>query len=452
MTAKIGERPQTQTQTQTQKTTSTTTPLTGPPPPPPDADADAVGIDQLAASSTQKQDAFGAPASGPRLAFAPTKPKPKHDDVDLLLDDGPPTGAFMSSDDAVAHMGHVPPPRAPSSTFRTEADAIAAIERDFGVVVTGKFSLEELQRVHESLALVPAKDRAALKGVTLEREAVAPSKLQDERGNTGTVGGAFFNGSEPESDGKRYPHITFYDAAFPSTTHEGDDRRASQSVVLHEAAHAIDGGAAGRAKLAFFLAQEERKAVDVVAAGLASAVDRDDAAYRAAAGDDPQSHAFSAANVAWTAAMKALRVADTASEKQKAQAALQKATKARDAALARLPAGEVKNTAQQLVTSQDALLPEELKSAGARIKEEAALKTLRPLVADPPRAEAQALVDADTNAVAAFHKQAPTEVSQYGGTKPEENFAEAYALYRRDPERLRTISPPAYDYMKKHHP
>ncbi len=451
MSTKISERPQAQKTTQKE-------PVTGPPPPAPtntDDDDDAVGFEQLS-TTKNKQDAFGAGAtSGARLArgeFAPSAARATNDGPDLLIDDDAPTGAFYNANDAVGHMGAVPPPRTSSSTFKSEAEAIKAIEHDYGVTVAGSFSLEELSRVHESLALVPLKERAALKGVKLEREPAPPAELQNERSDGGTVAAAFFNGSEPASDGKRYPHISFYDSAFPSTTHSGDDRRLSQSVVLHEAAHAIDGGPSGKAELAFFNAQEQRKAADATAAPLAAAVNANDDAYRAAARDDPQSGAFSAANDAWTTAMSRLRETSDPQTKKKAEADLAKATKARDAALAKLPAGEVKEKAQELATSQDALVAPEKKSAAARVDEEAAVKTLRPLVADPKGADAKGVIHADTNAVAAFHKQAPTPISDYGRTKPEENFAEAYALYRRDPEALRHVSKPAYEYMKKHHP
>jgi hypothetical protein len=443
MTTRVGERSATQKATKTE--------AAPPPQPQPSSNDDAVGIDELA--SAKKQDAFGGPrlARGDFSAGRSAASAKSNEGPDLLLDDGPATGGFVDSDGQVGTMGHVPPPRTPQSTFATTADAIAAIERDYGVKVNGTFSLEELSRVHESLALVPAKDRAALRGVALEREATAPPTHQQARSDGGTIAALFFDGSEPESAEQRYPHITFYDAAFPSTTHTGDDRRLSQSVVLHEAAHAIDGGAAGVHRLAFFHAQEARKKSDAVAKPIAADVVDLASSYRDAASDEPKSAALSTAIGRWEQAMTTLRTTSDPATKKRAEAELSSATRSRDAAFAALPDGEAKDAAQKLIAAQDALVAPERESAQHRIAEEAALKLLRKLVADPPAASAQQTIAADTNAVASFHKQAPTPISGYGATHPEENFAEAYALFRRDPAALRDLSKPAYDYMMKHH-
>jgi hypothetical protein len=447
--SKISERPQ------TTKTTKKE-PVAGPPPPSPAAgDEDAVSIEQL--SSTTKRDAFGG--SGPRFArgdFAlPVVRRPTDEGPDLVIDDEADHRLSLESNAVSGTMGAVPPPRSPSSTFKTVDEAVTALEHDFGAKVDRRsFSLEELSRVHESLALVPKKDRAALQGVEFVREHEAPAEVQEKRKDGGTVAGAFFDGTNLDHDGKRArgPHIAFYDTAFPSTKNNAEDRRLSQSVVLHEAAHAIDRRAAGDAKVEFALAQYARKEADAEATEKRGPFTRSLDAYRAVDQNEPKSRAFSDASEGWLKAHNALIVANDPIALARAQAGLAKATKARDAALARLPDGHVKEMAQNLAEKQDALAAPETRAAQARVAEEAAVKMLRPLVAVAKNADDNAVIAAETKTVVSFANAVTMQVTGYGGDGPDENFAEAYALYRRDPKLLEETNSPAFLYMKKHHP
>src|SRR5687768_13468469 len=104
--------------------------------------------------------------------------------------------------------------------------------------------------------------------------------------------------------------------------------------------------------------------------------------------------------------------------------------------------------ARNLAEKQDAVSAPELRAAQARVAEEAALKKLRPLVADPKKADAAAVIAAETNGVAAFQREVKAPVTGYGADGADENFAEAYALYRRDPKLLEQSNRPAYLHMK----
>jgi hypothetical protein len=131
----------------------------------------------------------------------------------------------------------------------TKADAIKKITTDYGAagVEVGDKDWEEsdVNDVVEALALIPAGDRAALKGVTFVRFA----KLTDQ--DTGKeLAGQFSSGSSHINTGARSvtvdqrPELRFADSAFTFGNRflgaAGKTLPSSYQLILHEVAHAVE--------------------------------------------------------------------------------------------------------------------------------------------------------------------------------------------------------------------
>jgi hypothetical protein len=132
-------------------------------------------------------------------------------------------------------IGRTPPPRA-APLFTSVEQGIAALEAKYGVTVGREgWSVEDLSRVHESLALLGAKEREELKGVHLAREASPSGEVPMD------AAGFFFPNVLADASGRtKPPTIVWYDDAFPSSNNARIDRRHTMQVVLHEVAHAFD--------------------------------------------------------------------------------------------------------------------------------------------------------------------------------------------------------------------
>ncbi|MDP2342643.1 MAG: hypothetical protein Q8O67_16920 [Deltaproteobacteria bacterium] len=427
---KISERPPTQATQQKQ-------PISGPPPAAPPADDDVVEIGDLTrpAPSVDTGSFRGPLIADPRLAPKPAKT------VELDL-----TGEISSQGGAATDVGPLPGPRAASSTFATVEEGIAALESTYGVrVVPEGWTAEELSRVHESLALMGPKEAAALKGVELRREHEGP--LDGEAG--------FFDPKvAPAPDGTRAeaPRITWFDNAFPTTDDAGADRRTSMQVVLHEAGHAVDGpgtslAAKAGADLEFTTANHASKK-DV-------AVYKEAAAAFKAKSTTTHKAALEKANKAWLAAANQVNGAKTEKQLTVAVAALDKATRARDAALSTIgPDHPLAGVAKDLASAQDAVAKDTIALTTAELKGNKARVDVKRDYAVTDDKDTAALDETRTRGVVAFEKsiKGDTPISPYGASSPVENFAEAYALYRRAPEWLAREHPKAFEWMKSRYP
>ena len=373
-------------------------------------------------------------------------------------------------------MGGVSP-RPKTSTFADKDAAIAALKKDYGVNVRDgdrAWSTEELSRAHESFAKMSAKERKALKGLCLIRESKPSAKVRSEISAKGKVAG-LYSPNVDTKDGKRIkpPSITMYDAAFPKGNSEAS-RRTSVHTFLHEAGHAVEG----------------RKRDDAAAA-LNAATDKSNAAvapYNEAVNDyntknDANNDAINGYNKAVRSGFKArsgaeydkfkraqngvssklsaLQSAKTPAARKKANDALQAAKAKRDEALAALPTDERhRDKADALVSASNEWERTQTALNGAKEPLAKAKATHAELAAETKAAQKKydrvTVKGGDSKELAAFKrfrkgtKEKP--VSGYGATKPSEDYAEAYGLYRRDPVYMKEHFPKAYKWFKKTHP
>lgn len=357
--------------------------------------------------------------------------------------------------DSAAHVGALPPPRTAASTFASVDAARAAVERDYGVVVKDAvappWTTEDLSRIHESLAKMGPAERSALRGVELHREHAVGGEAPQEKNKTA--------GFYDPTGGQRGPSITFYDAAFPSTKDSADDRRGTMHTVLHEAGHAVEGNA-GNAAIADYNEKNARLTAanddeKPAAAALTQAQDQWVQTANKSGARGPTARAMSDFNDALNASSKAATAmarAKTPKDLDAAAADFAKATGQRDAAFARLPEGKVKAAAVDVKDAHDAWVAKRNDWAAAKRDVFAADARLNQLYAvrDDPKTPAS---EAKTKKLEQFEKAGGNvAVSGYGRDGVGENFAEAYALYRRDPAYLESKNKRVYDELKRQFP
>lgn len=399
-----------------------------------------------------------------------------------------------------SNLGAAPGPRTTASDFAGEAkkanptakpeelDAIAnkaaraALEKDFGVKVKDgdkPWTTEDLSRAHESFSQMPAADQQKLKGLDLIRNAKASAKSQAEMGNKGTIAGEYMpNVSTTDGVRDKPGAIQLYDAAFPTTP---DGRQQSMHVIIHEAGHAVEGRANNEALAALNGATDKsNKAVDdlnpkVIAnndqwgakakgdkeypAGTTNRAMED---FGSVAGKDKPGMAFVNSQNAVTAAVVKLQNAKTPEELTKAQTELDAAKTKRDATMKGMSGHAKESKATDWVAATDK------QEVTARAKAESNVKYL-PLKADTDQkmkelkavatvtegvnAAGKPTLETKSNELQAFEKVKKQEaaVSGYGASKAPEGYAEAYALYQRDPKKLKEVAPLQYKFFHDKH-
>jgi len=364
-----------------------------------------------------------------------------------------------------SQIGDVPGPRPAASTFTDAPAAKAALEKDFGVKVkdgTKAWTQEEMSRVHESFSKMSAADREKLKGVDLVRDSVGPAKAQAEL-KSGTLAG-LYSPNVDTKDGARVkaPSISLFDAAFPAGGSADEQRRVSMHVITHEAGHAVEGQKANDAVAKMNgkadLTQSTKTALDTTLA--ADEVNRDAANTTSQAG--PQSGASNDfyrvqnAQANMNKALSDMANADTPAKLTAAEGRMKTAEAARDAALKKLPASDPHaSEARAMATAGDAWKTTAKPNGEARIANKTAMneyeaaKTAATAVSSgEPKYNSKEIKSFE--AFRAKSKEAP--ISDYGATAPAEDFAESYALYRRDPKTMEKQFPETYKWMKANHP
>ncbi|MBS1148363.1 MAG: Peptidoglycan-binding domain 1 protein [Myxococcaceae bacterium] len=354
------------------------------------------------------------------------------------------------------------------------AKAKAAIEKDFGMQVKDgdkPWTAEELSRAHESFATMPAADQQKLKGLDLIRNGKASAKSQAEMGNKGTIAGEYMPNTDTDGGKRVKPGaIQLYDAAFPTGT---DARKASMHVIVHEAGHAVEGRARDDAALEFNKASDLSNAsveklnpaaeANSAAWGPGKPLDPTTAngastSFGSVSGKDKPGMAFVSAQNGVTAALGKLQSAKTPEELTKAQTALDAAKATRDTALKGMSGHKSESKADTWVAATDkqeqtarayadanvAYLP--LKAAtDARMKDLKAVATVT--------VGADKKISTSSKELAAYSKARGKEasVSGYGASQGPEGYAEAYALYQRDPAAMKAEFPKQYKFFHDNH-
>lgn len=358
--------------------------------------------------------------------------------------------------------------------------ARAALEKDFGVKVKDgdkKWTTEDLSRAHEAFSNMPAGDQAKLKDLDLVRDAKASAKSQAEMGEKGTVAGEYKPNTDTK-DGKRVApgQIALYDAAFPAGTDEAA-RKASIHVITHEAGHAVEGRARDEAMTEWSKANDAQTAATVPlnaaskanneAWGVGKNPPADStngaaAAFGGASGKDKPGMAFVGAQNAVTGALDKLQKAKTPEEITKAQEGLDKAKATRDTALKGMSGHPKSSKADAWVAATDKQEKTAKTYAEANAKyiptkdaTDAKLTDLKKVATVTSKTEdGVTTISAKTSTeLAGFEKAKGKEksVSGYGASKGAEGYAEAYALYQRDPALMKQDFPNQYKYFHAKH-
>ena len=338
-------------------------------------------------------------------------------------------------------VGRLPPPRS-SMSFKSAEQGIAALESKYKVTIAREgWSLEEVARLHESLALLGGKEREELKGVHLRREHSPSSPVPNG------AAGFFFRNVAPNEKGERAapPTIVWYDAAFPTSGNGDVDRRHSMQVVLHEVAHAVDEHDATDALAADNGAIVRARIEKNLATKLETGLKAFTAQMPTSKGEGPR--AFNDSVRAWGIAFKAVQQAKTPEQLDKATARLHAAAEARDAALMALATDDpVFKVATALAFARDA--------SGTH----AAAREFTPVQHDKrsyvTHGPVTTTTELRTPEVIALEKMLgdETPISPHGATAAPENFADLYGVYRRDPQWLSAHHPKAAQWMRAHYP
>ncbi len=367
-------------------------------------------------------------------------------------------------------VGGPGPARPAASTFATREAGVAALDRDFGVRVRDgnpAFSPEELSRVHESYSRMSSPDREALRGLDLRREHTASAAIQQEAGGHGTLAGLYSpNADARPGTGERVQpaSITLYDSAFPSGP---QGRQSSIHTITHEAGHAVEGRRRDDATAALNGTIERRNAAVPV---LNDANDANNAAVgtfnRAAreAGRNPgttaaersQSRQVASTQNAVNRANEAVGTARTPEALAAARTRQDTAVAARDAALGRMSATHPGRAAtEEMVRASDNW------GSAARARGEANVP-LTQLSAEQSAARANVGRFENSahvsNELSDFQRSTRTArgheqpISDYGATGPAEDYAESYALYRRDPAFMQEHYPRTFQWFQRQHP
>ncbi len=355
------------------------------------------------------------------------------------------------------------------------AAARTALQNDFGVKVKDgdkKWSTEELSRAHESFATMPKADQEKLRGLDLIRSANAPPESQAEMGTKGTVAGEY-SPNVATKDGNRVKpgSISLYDAAFPAGNGTAS-RKSSMHVILHEAGHAVEGRSRDEAMVA------ANKATDVSNAAVGKLNPASEAnnaqwgvgknpganttngamhAFGTVKTNDKPGMAFMNAQRSVSTAIDKLQTAKTPEEISKAQTALDGAKAKRDTALKGMSGHDKESAASSWVGATD----KQEKTARAYADANAvyvpakaasnAANTALAGVATETVKDGKTI--STSKEVAAFSKARGSEaqVSSYGASKTGEGYAEAYALYQRDPATMKKDFPNQYKFFHKNH-
>ncbi len=321
-----------------------------------------------------------------------------------------------------------------TSTFTDPAKAKAALEADFGVKVSDKpkaFTAEEMSKTHAAFSKMSPDEQKALKGVTLKRVNgfSDPNRAAEFDWSYKTDR----NGKPSRTDELRIGDRTFNSDgnSFVGNGKAGGSVPPSLQTITHEAGHAVDSkkyrdGLYNKSAADYAFKQNEGD------------VKKAQGSYAKAAGGvkDKSLSGFDAAQAGVTKATSALataKPADVAQKKQDLDAAIAK----RDAELAKLPdTNPAKAAAKTYAGAQDkhadlarasgTATTEKADGTSANGKQSKRLENFEKFVKDN-------------------NIKSPTD---YGTNASAEHFAEAYSLYKTDPEYLKANNPKLFDYFE----
>jgi hypothetical protein len=378
----------------------------------------------------------------------------------------------------------------PTRTFANVQDATRALQQDFGVRVLQRgqtnagdssFTLDELNQVYHGFSQLSASERTNIRGLDLLRTHNAPTRPAGGGDTTGE-----YNGNVATQNGSRIkpPSITLYDSAFAGNNQAfvgngTTDFEASLETVLHEAGHAIERQPLDTALCTFNAATDRMNQAN---SDLAATLPAADAAARSM---NTTNHAFTSATNAtlqrrggFTAAQRnealafnnasngvvgalnAMGSATTAQQLTAARTQLQTAVQARDRALAAMsPSNPVLQAAQNAKAGQDAAISAANTTAGARdtffarkADREAAADNVRQVAGSGSfRVDAHPPTTPTSTRLASFaamrQRTGEQAVTAYGATGTQEAFAEAYMLFKTDPDYLRANRPQTFSWF-----
>lgn len=349
---------------------------------------------------------------------------------------------------------------AAKASFKTTQAGVDALKKDYGVNVkdgTAKWSPQELATAHDSFARMSKSDRAKLQGLDLVRDKEASAAVKAEAGHDHDLAGVY-QPNVKAKDGKRVkpPAIHMYDNAFPKGGDADKNRAASMNVFLHEAGHAVEGrardDAAAKVNETGTETDKHRPAFEQTSERLNSALDGFRDAQRALPRTrDKTLLKLYRANGKLGAATASLGKAKTPAAAKAGQAKVDAALKARDAALAGIAEDHPnRSEVDNLVESQNeyaAAWKAHGEAAGnywpaqnAHDRANTALKRLE-------NSDGVSKPLQDFNRFRAGAGESEDKVSDYAGTSPAEDFAEHYALYRRDPDHMKKNFPQAFKWF-----
>lgn len=351
-------------------------------------------------------------------------------------------------------------PKASPDALEKAAATLAkdAIEKKFGLSVKNgdaKWTAEELTRAYEGFSLMPPKDQAVLKGMDLVREHQSSDAdaLAEYR---------------PNIDGARRS-IAVFDGFV--TADASRSRQHSIHSVIHEAGHALEQRPMHDAQAAVNTALKalepaERKATRAKENENRVWGNKDDsgtvnwAIAEYGTVKDKKGIDFLNAQQGVTAALHQLSKATTPKQVEAAEKALTDAkTKREKLDMSEHPksfrakdwvfATDTLETAIRARREVDGEVAPLKKAADDSQKTLDSLSTLeRTPNGDILKSKTRAAYESARLKDKAGHR----DVSPYGATSTVENFAEAYALYVRDPALLKASSPEQFKYFAKHHP
>jgi hypothetical protein len=370
---------------------------------------------------------------------------------------------------ATAELANRGPVAVPAA-FPDEAKAIAALKTDFGfasvVDGTAHWSLADLNKTHAALTHLPASDRAALAGVTLERDSTLtdpdgkPRSGEFEKGASVTKGTPGTPSVASRTEILKIADLAFQDDATSFQGGSGTAGLPSMQTILHESGHAVETKALRDAQFATFEAQavsnndtlalNAQQTTTTTAVGAANSAERVAIAAFNAYSNSEKTSGRSFLNAYHTAlrAIDAYANNTAGSKFTSLETAATAAIAKRDAEKAKLPAthSALADFAPAL-TTQDAWFAAAQARAKASLKLDAskadlaAKKTAQAGVSDAAGSGSKRLA----NFVALVKAKHITPLTQYAKDnwpgKPAEFFAEAYSLWLSNPTYLNDNAP-----------
>jgi hypothetical protein len=352
-------------------------------------------------------------------------------------------------------------------TFSTVEEARTALQNDYGVNARNgdaSWTAAELTQAHQSFARMNDAERANLRGTDLVRDHRPSAAMQAEHNHDGEHGqlAGYYSPNVSTTNGQRDrpAAIHMFDSAFPTGGTPAENRAATQNIFLHEAGHAVEGQARNNAMA------DANAAVDRHRAALGPANDANDARnallddYNAAGRgmgqvrvprNDRAWRNYARSTQTLNNRQQALYDAPNERARARAQTRLDQAISARDTAFAALPEDHVgRDAATEMNTQQDAMAAATSSYATAHVAEQQARTEMNTANTALGRLQNGDGVSSNQQAFNRMRAgSSETAPSAYGRSSPAEDYAESYALFRRDPTHMQEHYPNTYRWFNE---